>query len=148
MAGYFSLSTTGPSKGVLFFNFFMVSHVATICTVGPILVDLLELFFGSSSHCHELCILQDISFRAEIYTYFKTCYRDSNFNASTFGLYVIKGGNFWLPKKCADITDAVHSPCSWHLVNHSHLRICGDALAIKIQFETAAAHCSVCLGGA
>ena len=55
MAGYFSLSTTGPSKGVLFFNFFMVSHVATICTVGPILVDLLELFFGSSNHCHQLC---------------------------------------------------------------------------------------------
>ena len=24
---------------------------------------------------------------------------------------------------------------SWHLVNHSHLRICGDALAIKIQFN-------------
>ena len=42
-------------------------------------------------------------------------------------------------EKSADITDAVHSPCSWHLVNHSHLRICGDALAIKIQFETAAA---------
>ena len=54
MAGYFSLSTTGPSKGVLFFNFFMVSHVATICTFGPILVDLLELFFGPSNHCHEL----------------------------------------------------------------------------------------------
>ena len=57
MAGYFSLSTTGPSKGVLFFNFFMVSHVATICTFGPILVDLLELFFGPSDHCHELCML-------------------------------------------------------------------------------------------
>ena len=54
MAGYFSLSTTGPSKGVLFFNFFMVSHVATICTFGPILVDLLELFFGPNNHCHEL----------------------------------------------------------------------------------------------
>ena len=24
---------------------------------------------------------------------------------------------------------------SWHLVNHSHLRICGDAQAIKIQFN-------------
>ena len=56
MGGYFSLSTTGPSKGVLFFNFFMVSHVATICTFGPILVDLLELFFGPNNHCHELCI--------------------------------------------------------------------------------------------
>ena len=54
MGGYFSLSTTGPSKGVLFFNFFMVSHVATICTFGPILVDLLELFFGPNNHCHEL----------------------------------------------------------------------------------------------
>ena len=44
MGGYFSLSTTGPSKGVLFFNFSIVSHVVTICTFGPILVDLLELF--------------------------------------------------------------------------------------------------------
>ena len=33
----------------------MVSHVATICAFGPILVDLLELFFGPSNHCHELC---------------------------------------------------------------------------------------------
>ena len=43
---YFSLSTTGPSKGVLFFNFFIVSHVATICTFDPMQVDLLELFFA------------------------------------------------------------------------------------------------------
>ena len=41
-------------KGVLFFNFFILSHVVTICTFGPILVDLLELFFGSTNHCHEL----------------------------------------------------------------------------------------------
>ena len=41
---------------MLFFNFFMVSHVATICAFGPILVDLLELFFGPSNHCHELYI--------------------------------------------------------------------------------------------
>ena len=34
----------------------MVSHVATICAFGPLLVDLLELFFGPSNHCHELCI--------------------------------------------------------------------------------------------
>ena len=56
MGGYFSLSTTCPSKGVLFLNFFMVSHVATICTFGPILADLLELFFGASNHCHELWV--------------------------------------------------------------------------------------------
>ena len=39
---------------MLFFNFSIVSHVVTICTFGPILVDLLELFFGPSNHCHEL----------------------------------------------------------------------------------------------
>ena len=44
-------------KGVLFFNFFILSHVVTICTFSPILVDLLELFFGPSNHCHELCTL-------------------------------------------------------------------------------------------
>ena len=43
---YFSLSTTGPSKGVLFFNFFIVSHVATICTFDPMQVELLVLFFA------------------------------------------------------------------------------------------------------
>ena len=32
-------------KGVLFFTFFVVSRVATICTFSPILADLHELFF-------------------------------------------------------------------------------------------------------
>ena len=45
------------SKGVLFFNYFIVSHVATECTFGPILADLLELFFCPSNHCHELWIV-------------------------------------------------------------------------------------------
>ena len=46
IGGYFSLSTTGPSKGVLFFNFLIVSHVATLCTFDPMQVELLELFFA------------------------------------------------------------------------------------------------------
>ena len=43
---YFSLSTTGPSKGVPIFNFFIVPHVATIYTFGSIYVDLLGLFLA------------------------------------------------------------------------------------------------------
>ena len=46
IGGYFSLSTTGPSKGVLFFNFFIVSYVVTICTFDSMQVELLELFFA------------------------------------------------------------------------------------------------------
>ena len=36
IGGYFSLSTTGPSKGVLMLKNFIVPHVATICNFGPI----------------------------------------------------------------------------------------------------------------
>ena len=43
-------------KECCFLIFFIVSHVVTKCTFGPILVDLLELFFGPSNHCHELYI--------------------------------------------------------------------------------------------
>ena len=57
IGGYFRLSMTGPSKGVLFFNFFIVSHVVTICIFDSMQVELLELFFFCSSDCwHELCI--------------------------------------------------------------------------------------------
>ena len=56
------LSTTGPSKGVLFFNFFIVSHVATICTFDPMQVGLLELFFCSSDHWHELWMVIKIDY--------------------------------------------------------------------------------------
>ena len=46
-------------KGVLFFNFLIVSHVVTICTIGPILVDLLELFLAQviiAMNCGGNCI--------------------------------------------------------------------------------------------
>ena len=66
IGGYFSLSTTGPSKGVLFFNFFIVSHVATICTFDPMQVELLELFFCSSDCWHELCPIEDPSLKIQI----------------------------------------------------------------------------------
>ena len=46
IGGYLSLSTISPSKGVLIFNFFIVSHVAQICTFRSIEVYLLELFLA------------------------------------------------------------------------------------------------------
>ena len=46
IGGYFSIGTTSPSKGVLYFNFFIVSHVATICTFDPMQVELLCTFFA------------------------------------------------------------------------------------------------------